>query len=317
MAKRHAGVSVVIPCYNAASFLRQTLDSVLCQTCPALEVLVVDDGSTDDSAALAEAYGNPVRVIRQPNQGESVARNRGLAEARGQWVAFLDADDLWEPAKLEAQLECAAAGVVCVHTNYYFFGAEGGVVDASAFPARQRYSAENMCLHVSVHVSTALVRRDAPARFPTWTQSAEDMVYFLDLLQHGRFHLVRQPLCGYRRHGGSQSANPQRDIMWHRTVLEWLRRNPGRLDRRQRRRVLERWLERLLGRAMDAEQQGQHERVMVYRQYLEAFRSHFLVRACLEDDRSIRYWWWAVRRRIGRAGEAFHNCLLPWWRRAG
>src|SRR4051812_13046945 len=97
-------ISVVIPCYNGALYLRETLESALAQNYAPLEILVVDDGSEDDSAAIAESCGAPVRVIRQPNQGESVARNRGIDEARGDWVAFLDADDLWEPEKLERQV---------------------------------------------------------------------------------------------------------------------------------------------------------------------------------------------------------------------
>jgi NAD(P)-dependent dehydrogenase (short-subunit alcohol dehydrogenase family) len=87
-------VSIVTPCYNGARFLEGTLRSAVEQSRPPLEVLVIDDGSTDDSAAIAERVGAPVRVIRQVNQGESVARNRGLAEASGTHVLFLDADDL-------------------------------------------------------------------------------------------------------------------------------------------------------------------------------------------------------------------------------
>jgi hypothetical protein len=97
----HVTVSVITPCYNGARFLSQTLESALAQSRPALEVLVVDDGSTDDSAAIAESFGPPVRVIRQANQGESVARNRALSEARGTHVLFLDADDLLEPTALD------------------------------------------------------------------------------------------------------------------------------------------------------------------------------------------------------------------------
>ena len=93
-------ISVVIPCCNAAAFLRATIASILGQTQSVLEVIVVDDGSTDDSASIAESFGPPVRVIRQPNQGESAARNRGIEAAVGEWVAFLDADDLWLPTKI-------------------------------------------------------------------------------------------------------------------------------------------------------------------------------------------------------------------------
>jgi hypothetical protein len=90
-------ISVITPCYNGGKYLRETIESVLAQTYPPLEMIVVDDGSTDDSAAIAESFGPPVRVIRQTNQGESAARNRGIAEARGDYLHFLDADDLLHP----------------------------------------------------------------------------------------------------------------------------------------------------------------------------------------------------------------------------
>lgn len=89
-----AQVSIIIACYNGSPFLQATLESAVRQTHPPLEVILIDDGSTDDSAAIALRFGSPVRVIRQENQGESVARNRGIAEARGTHVLFLDADDL-------------------------------------------------------------------------------------------------------------------------------------------------------------------------------------------------------------------------------
>jgi len=93
-------ISIVTPCYNGARYIKETLQSALAQTHPPLEVIVIDDGSTDDSAALAAEAGPPVRVIRQANQGESIARNRGIAEAQGSHVLFLDADDLLEPESL-------------------------------------------------------------------------------------------------------------------------------------------------------------------------------------------------------------------------
>jgi glycosyltransferase involved in cell wall biosynthesis len=102
-------VSVVTPCYNGARYLADTLRSAVGQSRPPLEVIVVDDGSTDDSAAIAESFGPPVRVIRQENRGESAARNRALAEARGTHVLFLDADDLIEPRAL-AHLAAAVEG---------------------------------------------------------------------------------------------------------------------------------------------------------------------------------------------------------------
>jgi glycosyltransferase involved in cell wall biosynthesis len=105
-------VSVVIPTYNRAYCIERTLDSVIAQTHRDLEVLVVDDGSTDGSAELIQrVYGHEprIRLITQVNQGVSAARNTGLTAARGDFVALLDSDDVWHPWKIEAQLACLAA----------------------------------------------------------------------------------------------------------------------------------------------------------------------------------------------------------------
>lgn len=103
-----ASVSVVIPAYNAEPFLRDALGSVLRQTLPPLEILVIDDGSRDDTGRVATSVEG-VRCIRQTNAGVSVARNRGIQEARGDFVALLDADDVWAPEKLSVQLEALRA----------------------------------------------------------------------------------------------------------------------------------------------------------------------------------------------------------------
>ncbi len=95
-------VSVVIPAFNAEHYLGETLESVLAQTYEPVEVIVIDDGSTDDTADLARRY--PVRLLQGPNGGRSVARNRGLDVARGDLIAFCDADDLWLNRRLEAQV---------------------------------------------------------------------------------------------------------------------------------------------------------------------------------------------------------------------
>jgi glycosyltransferase involved in cell wall biosynthesis len=99
-------VSVVIPTYNRAEKVGKTIESALAQTFTELEVIVVDDGSSDNTGpVLAEAFGNRIRYFAQANQGASMARNKGIKEARGEWIAFLDSDDLWEPDKIEWQLK--------------------------------------------------------------------------------------------------------------------------------------------------------------------------------------------------------------------
>lgn len=96
-----ARVSVVIPCYNAEGLIRTAVDSVLGQTFQDLEVLVVDDGSTDASPAIVEGYGDPVRLLRSAHGGPGAARNAGVQHSTGEIIAFLDADDIWEPGYLE------------------------------------------------------------------------------------------------------------------------------------------------------------------------------------------------------------------------
>lgn len=98
-------VSVVIPAYNAAWCIGRAIDSVLAQSFHDLELIVVDDGSTDDTAKMLAAYGPKIRVVSKPNGGMSSARNAGIIVARGRYLAFLDADDRWLPEKLSRQVE--------------------------------------------------------------------------------------------------------------------------------------------------------------------------------------------------------------------
>lgn len=99
-------VSVIIPTYNRASILIEAIVSVLNQTFQPFEIIVVDDGSTDNTAQVIKPYSESVFYIRTENQGVSSARNRGIIEAKGDWVAFLDSDDTWHPEKLNRQVQC-------------------------------------------------------------------------------------------------------------------------------------------------------------------------------------------------------------------
>lgn len=116
-------ISVVIPCYNCERYLGEAVKCALDQGHTPLEVIVVDDGSTDRSAEVARGFGDAVRLVSQSNSGISAARNRGVAEAGGEFLAFLDADDLWPAGKLERQLAVLAAdpavGIVAGHARQF------------------------------------------------------------------------------------------------------------------------------------------------------------------------------------------------------
>jgi glycosyltransferase involved in cell wall biosynthesis len=121
----HPKVSVIIPTYNRAATVPRAIDSVLAQTLNDLEVIVIDDGSSDDTGRiLSERYGDRIRYYNQQNQGASAARNRGIEEARGEWIAFLDSDDIWEKDKLEWQfraLQRFAPACYSCYTDTRFF----------------------------------------------------------------------------------------------------------------------------------------------------------------------------------------------------
>src|ERR671911_2120937 len=112
-------VSVVIPCYNQAHFLGEAIESVLAQSYPRFEIIVVDDGSTDDTSKVAARYPG-VRYVYQNNQGVSAARNSGLARSEGEYVVFLDADDRLLPEALETGLKCLEARPECAFVSGYF-----------------------------------------------------------------------------------------------------------------------------------------------------------------------------------------------------
>lgn len=116
-ANVRANVSVVIPAYNSANTIINTLQSVVNQTVPIDEIIVVDDGSRDDTVAVIQRHFPQVRVISQENAGPAAARNHGIRESRNQWVALLDADDSWLPHKIERQLQEIGDDVALIHSH--------------------------------------------------------------------------------------------------------------------------------------------------------------------------------------------------------
>ncbi|MEO8483547.1 MAG: glycosyltransferase family 2 protein [Acidobacteriota bacterium] len=219
-------ITVVIPTYNAVAFIGEAIASVHAQSLSPFEIIVVDDGSRDGTPDVVRRDFPDVRVIVQPNSGVSTARNAGLDAARGDWVAFLDADDTWTPTKLARQWEViASAGpdLVCVHCNYYFFGLRTGESLVPAAVQRDDYSFPAHFLEWLIVPSAAVVRRAAAPRFTAFSSGyGEDIIFFAELSQRGRFAYVREPLVGYRKHGNSQSDAPNGLARNRRNCLTWL-----------------------------------------------------------------------------------------------
>jgi glycosyltransferase involved in cell wall biosynthesis len=190
-----ATVSVIIPAYNASGTIRRAVNSVLAQTVPVLEILVIDDGSPDDVATPLAGLDPRITVIRQSNAGASAARNRGLDAARGEWVAFLDADDEWFPNRLELQLAVTREWPEVEFISGMFLLRHGdGRRDQSAgHPRRNRSVPLNLDgeaafdFAASCWTGTVLIRRDALGneRFRTDLKTAEDREFWLRMvLQH-------------------------------------------------------------------------------------------------------------------------------------
>lgn len=227
-------ISVVIPCYNAGTYLGETLNSVLNQTFTPLEVLVVDDGSTDDSAQIARTFGKLVRVISQKNQGECVARNHGISEAKGEWIAFLDADDIWEEDKLEHQLPATLnPDVVCVHSGFFLFGSKQETPSPPPAVQRKEYTIETLLINPLINTSTALVRNNTPLRFPTWAKQGGDMIYFTELCRFGSFVYIAAPLSGYRMHPQQITRHDNAWVSHFNNRFRWILDNQDNLGKIQ------------------------------------------------------------------------------------
>jgi glycosyltransferase involved in cell wall biosynthesis len=160
-------VSVIIPAFNRANLIARTIDSVLGQTYPACHVILVDDGSTDgtDAVVAARYAGNPrVRVLREENRGVSAARNAGLAAATGDYVAFLDSDDVWRPWKLDVQVACLerlrAHGVGMLWSDMDLVDDDGAVTCASA--NRSQYAAYGLFSMAEMFSASAGLEELAP-----------------------------------------------------------------------------------------------------------------------------------------------------------
>jgi hypothetical protein len=225
-------LSVVIPAYNRATLLPITLASLLSQERVADEILVVDDGSTDSTAAVAESFNSPVRVIRQSNQGPGAARNRGLSEARGEFIHFFDSDDLALPNLHRVQLQALQESKADLAYSPWLkarLDARRGISPTNHVLQSRGMPAGSLVRALLTNWSTVpmawLVRRNVAAAaggFPSDLSCGEDQLFFLSLLlANARVVHTPSTLLIYRDEQGDSLSNPVHPSGRQRQLLHW------------------------------------------------------------------------------------------------
>ena len=263
-------VSVIIPCYNHGRFVTDAVESVLRQTLADLEVIIIDDGSTDDSAAVIGGVRNDrVRVLRTENRGVSAARNAGLDLAQGEFIAFLDADDAWEPAKLERQVALmdAEPEVALVFTDLRRYSADGDieerqftfVPELAGIPSRVAAAGGGRVIlgdpfvelgvlaQLPAWIQTNLVRASAVGdlRFREELRLAEDLHYIMRCYRRGLAAYIDEPLVHVRRHDSNSYHGHGDMLVPVLAALRLLASEPLSVEHRRAlsRRIARGWLE--------------------------------------------------------------------------
>jgi glycosyltransferase involved in cell wall biosynthesis len=221
-------VTVVIPAFNAAATLDETLESVRAQSYTALEILVVDDGSTDETPALVRSHEERdprVRLIRQANAGVSAARNTGMAEARGMLLATVDADDLWQRDKLARQVAAMRTPnqPVLSYTWFAHIDRDNRIL-STAEPSEEGDVLARMCRgNLIGNGSSALMSTRVLRETGGWDVSLkggnEDHKLFFQMAERGTFHVVRDYLVGYRQYRGNRSSKARAMLASYDQVL--------------------------------------------------------------------------------------------------
>lgn len=255
--KQERMISVIIPLYNKAASIATALDSILAQTYQDFEVVVVDDGSTDEGATIVEQYTNTrIRLIRQANAGVSAARNTGIAEAKGEYVAFLDADDEWMPEFLEKIVELQKEFPTCraQATNYTFnsYGVKSPtILRKMPFQGERgvltNYFEVASCSHPPVWTSALCIERNLLQEiggFPLGIKSGEDLLTWARIAVRTDWAYSLRPLAQYNIDLTYLAENPGRphdEIDYVGDGLIDLQNNISKASRRELRRYISHW----------------------------------------------------------------------------
>jgi glycosyltransferase involved in cell wall biosynthesis len=200
-------VSVIIPTYNSERYIRDTLASVFAQTYSNFELIVIDDGSSDETVSLLQTYGDRVCLVAQPNQGPAAARNHGLRLAKGELIAFLDSDDLWLPEKLDKQVRFMQQHPDCglISTEMSTFNDSGMLdtgVKARIYNIKNGRVMRNLLFGNWIQTSGVMARRECFATVGYFTEEkglfGEDWILWMQIAARYPIHFMEEPLAKIR-----------------------------------------------------------------------------------------------------------------------
>jgi glycosyltransferase involved in cell wall biosynthesis len=239
-------ISVVIPTYNRPDLLLETLESVLAQTHKELQIIVVDDGSTAETAELLDKFSPRVQSIRLGRSGISTARNTGIDASQGEYIAFVDHDDLWDPHKIEKHVEFASAhpDLAMTYTDAIEFSKEGPskityVDHFSALKQPSNLFAPMITTYAVPLMSATMIRksflREKSLRFPNYFGIDDVGLFLMMLVKGGKFGYLPEPLTMRRMHDSNTSSNHRRRFeqrkLMYRDMLQTDRLGAYRGDR--------------------------------------------------------------------------------------
>jgi glycosyltransferase involved in cell wall biosynthesis len=238
MQQQNPLVSVIIPAYNADNFIEATIDSVLAQTYRNIEVIIVDDGSKDSTIHIVQQKAledNRITFLQQQNQGVAAARNLAIQQAKGEYIAPIDADDIWYPLKLEKQVACMLEGgsrVGIVSSWFIFIDEEGDLMNGWVTNNTNGYVQELLVYHNPIPASIPLIRRAALDKVGFYNQELkqrnaqglEDWELGLRIAEHYEFRTVPEILVGYRQVTQSMSNDWQQMERSYHLVMDIARK---------------------------------------------------------------------------------------------
>jgi len=279
-------ISVVIPLYNAEKFVIETLDSIINQTHPVDEILVIDDCGSDGSAGTVEQYSQShpiVKLIRQPhNQGGSAARNRGMAEAINEWILLVDADDTVDPTLVEKQVKLleqeltnTSIPISAVHSAYVQIDNESQVVSNSVIRGEQLSHQDlfgSLIVRNFIITPTGMLVNKRMIEefngFRTDLKISEDFDFYLRLAKAGRMLYIDEVLVNHRRHQTNVTENLSKSLEAGKTIIGMY--------------SLEEIEEAILGRRYSEAQNKQDLAKVLY--YLDQYEQGYIVLQGIEDD---------------------------------